>query len=91
MSGVLSNIWTYTLSSDSLLIDDSFGFTIISVLCTAGTVTITGSLTRGGIASTPISLSQGQGITISGGVDSTIIITGTTIDASSGTAILEGR
>jgi hypothetical protein len=91
MSGVLSNIWTYTLSSESLYVDDTFGFTIISVLATSGSVIITGSLTRGGLASTPITLTQGQGVTISGGNDSTIIISGTTIDASSGTAILQGR
>ena len=91
MSGVLSNIWTYTLTSDSLYIDDTFGFTVISVLCTTGSVDVTGSLTRGGLASTPITLTQGQGMVISGGSDSTLIISGTTIDASSGTAILEAR
>ena len=91
MSGIVSNIWTYELSSDSIYIDDSFGFTVISVLCTTGSVSILGSLTRGGLASAPITLTQGQGITISGGSDSTIIISGTTIDATSGTAILGGR
>jgi hypothetical protein len=91
MNGVLSNIWTYTLTSNSIFIDDTFGFTIISVLCTTGSVSITGSLTRGGFASTPIILLQGQGITISGGSVSTIIISDITIDATSGTAILQGR
>jgi hypothetical protein len=62
---IVQNLWTYQLSNASLVIDDSFGLTAISLVLNSGTGSILGgaSLNNGRI-STPISLVIGQPITI---------------------------
>ena len=76
---IVSNSWTYTLTNNTLVIDQNYGFSIISILATAGTCTITGSLVANGVPSAPINLEEGQAITISSGEDATMPISGLTI------------
>jgi hypothetical protein len=89
IANVVSKSWTYTLVSDSILVDSDFGFTIISILCTSGTTTVLGGTAANGLASTPITLSEGQSLTINSG--SASLISGITIDASSGAANIIAR
>lgn len=89
IANIVSKSWTYTLSSDSLLIDSSFGFVIISILCKTGSVTILGDNTGVPTAPTPIILAEGQSITINSG--SASLLGGLTIDATSGVASIVGR
>ena len=88
---VESKVWTYTLSSATMTIDNTYGFTVVSFLVTSGTVVITGSLSSGGIPSNGMSLVMGQGVTFSSGNNNNIILTGIDIDASAGTVVITGR
>ena len=88
---VQSRVWTYQLSSSTLTIDDSYGFTVVSLLVTSGTVIIPGGLTSGGDPSTGMSLVLGQGVTFSSGNNNNIILTDINIDASAGTVVITGR
>jgi hypothetical protein len=87
MSGITSQIWTYTLTSSTVVIDESFGLVVLSILVTSGSCVITGSRPADGLAPTAITLSQGQGMTITSEGQ---LLSGTTI-TSSGTTILSGR
>ena len=89
IANVVSKSWTYSLVSDSILIDSDFGFTIVSILCISGSTTVLGGVAANGIASVPISLAEGQSITINSG--SASLISGITIDASSGAANIIAR
>ena len=89
IANIVSKSWTYTLTSDSLLIDSSFGFIVVSILCSSGVVTILGDNTGVPTAPTPITLAEGQSITINSG--SASILGGLTIDATSGEASVVGR
>lgn len=86
-----SKIWTYQLSSTSLTIDGSFDFTVLSILCTAGDVVVTGDLVAGGLPSSPITLSQGQGITLTSGNNNNIVLSNIIVDAAGGVAAISGR
>ena len=86
-----SKVWTYQLSSSTLTIDSSFGFTVLSLLVTSGTVIVTGSLFSGGITSTGMTLVMGQGVSFTSGNNNNIILSGIDIDASSGTVVITGR
>jgi len=86
-----SKVWTYQLSSSTLTIDSSFGFTVVSLLVTNGTVVITGGLRSGGIPSTGMSLVLGQGVSFTSGNNNNIILSDIYIDASAGTVIITGR
>ena len=87
---IVSNSWTYTLNNNSLVIDQNFGFTIISILATTGPVTITGSLVANSTPSTPITLQEGQALTISSGEDATMPISGIII-TTAGVASIVAR
>lgn len=76
---VVSEQWTYTLNNSTIVINQNYSFTILSILATTGTTTITSTLTRNGTASTPITLNEGQSLTITGGSDGNNIIDGVTI------------
>jgi hypothetical protein len=86
-----SKVWTYQLSSSTLTIDSSFGFTVLSLLVTTGTVIVTGGAFSGGIPSTGMSLVMGQGVSFTSGNNNNIILSGIDIDASAGTVIITGR
>lgn len=89
IANIISKSWTYTLTSDSLLIDSTFGFVIVSILCKSGVVSILGDNTGISVQPTPIILTEGQSITINSGSSS--ILGGLTIDATSGEALIIGR
>lgn len=59
------NVFTYTITDSSLTINAEDNVVRISVLCSSGTITVEGSAIFQSIASTPITLTSGQGITIS--------------------------
>lgn len=90
MSNIVSRSWTQNVVTSTLTITSDYSFTIISILASAGAVTITGSLSANGTPSAPIVLQQGQCVTISSGADSTIPLDGITITAA-GTAIIVAR
>jgi hypothetical protein len=87
MSGVTTQIWTQSLTSSTLIIDEDFDLVLLSVLVTSGSCIITGSLGLGGLPSEGITLTQGQGMNITSNGS---LLTGITI-VSSGTTILSGR
>lgn len=89
IANTTSRSWTHSLSSDNIVIDSDFGLTIISILCTSGTISIVGEVAANGVPSTPIILDEGKMLTIDSG--SAALISGITIDASSGVANLVGR
>jgi hypothetical protein len=86
-----SKVWTYQLSSSTLTIDNTFGFTVVSLLVTNGTVLVTGGLRSGGIPSTGMTLVMGQGVSFSSGNNNNIILSDIYIDASAGTVVITGR
>ena len=90
MSNIVSRSWTQNVVASTLTITSDYGLTIISILASSGSVTIIGSLTANGIPSDPIVLTQGQSVTISSGVESTIPLDGIVITAA-GTAIIVAR
>jgi hypothetical protein len=59
------NVFTYTLSGSDLTITSADNVVRISVLCSSGVITIQGSSVFQTLASTAITLTTGQGITIS--------------------------
>ena len=83
-----SNIWTYTLTSSTLIIDETFDLVVLSILASSGNCTITGSLNAAGLPSQPIVLAEGQSLNLSS--SGSYILTGITI-TSSGTTLLTGR
>ena len=81
-----TTIWTQTLTNQTLSIDETDNVLSLSVLCNVGTATINGSLTFKGLASGTITLSAGQGFTISAkNIQSPI--TGITINVSVGNSV----
>lgn len=87
---VVSKCWTYDLTNSSITITSDFSFTILSILASSGTVSILGAKIANGIPSNPITLQEGQALTISDGDGSVIPIDGITI-ITTGTASLIGR
>lgn len=73
-----------------MTITENNNLTVLSILASSGPVTITGSKMSGASAPAPITLLQGQAVTINGGKDETLLITGVTI-TTAGTANLIGR
>jgi hypothetical protein len=82
------NVWTYQLIFDTMQIDDTFNLTAISMMCAKGIVEIIGLDTAGGLPSSPVSLSEGQTLTLStlGSLNSLQI----NIDASGGNCKIIG-
>lgn len=58
------NVFTYTISEDELTITSADNVVRISVICSSGTITIQGGAKFQNIDPVPITLSVGQGITI---------------------------
>jgi len=83
-----TNIWTYTLTNDSLTVVASDNAVRLSVICRLGTITVAGSGTFQGIASDPITLNEGQGVTVTAAAVSNPI-DGVTIDAGTSGDIAE--
>ena len=83
-----TNIWTYTLTNDSLTVSAANNAVRLSVICRLGTITVAGSGTFQGIASDPVTLNEGQGVTVTASVVSNPI-DGVTIDAGTSGDIAE--
>jgi hypothetical protein len=65
MFGITQNLWTYQLSNDTLIIDDSYGLTAVSIVLNSGTGTFTGGANLiNGVGSLPIDLVIGQPVSI---------------------------
>ena len=90
MSITSLQIWTYTLSNDTIVIDDTYGLMVLSILVTSGSATITGSSQANGTPSDAVALSEGQGLTVSVGENTRLVLTGITI-ATTGVVVLSGR
>jgi hypothetical protein len=73
MSLEVKRIWSHSVTAGTLLIDASYGFTVISILLQSGTGTIEGNLiTINGLTSSPVPLTIGQAVTINTGSASAI-------------------
>ena len=83
-----TNVWTYTLTNDSLSVSSIDNAVRLSVICRLGTITVNGSGSFQGIASDPVTLNEGQGVTLTGSALSNPI-DGVTIDAGTGGDIAE--
>jgi hypothetical protein len=77
-----TNVWTGSITADSITISQSQNVVRVTILCSAGSVTFTGSSLFNGTASAAITFSVGQGITLSGSAANPL--DGITIDAPSG-------
>lgn len=80
-----TNVWTYTLTNDTLTIAAADNAVRLSVISRLGTITVGGSGSFQGIASDPVSLNEGQGVTItstalSNPIDGVTITAGTSGD-----------
>lgn len=60
-----TNVWTYTLSDDSLTISSSDNASRLSILCRLGVITVVGNGFFQGEPSDPVQLNEGQGVTLS--------------------------
>lgn len=83
-----TNVWTYTLTNSSLSITSSDNAVRLSVICRLGTISVAGSGSFKGIASDPITLNEGQGVTLTASVTSNPI-DGVTITAGTSGDIAE--
>lgn len=79
------NVFTYSLIGSTLTISSTDNVQRVSVICSSGDVSVIGSYPFQGISPNGVSLSIGQGVTLSTKNDSTPI-DGFTIDASGGVA-----
>jgi hypothetical protein len=77
-----TNIFTYTLTNDSLVISQADNAVSISVLVKSGSIDFLGNLSFAGLASTSVTWSAGLGVTLQGTVANPL--DGITITASSG-------
>jgi len=88
------DIWTYALAPESELdlAYPDYQFTTISILASGGFLTINCTGKLGGLQSTPITLTDGQSITINAGNNETNIINDVIINTNVGcTAYLIAR
>jgi hypothetical protein len=83
-----TNIFTKTINNTSLSIQASDNVQKLSVLCTAGSITVTGSATFQGISSESIDLDVGQGCTLSASTFQNPL-SGVVINAPTGADIAE--
>lgn len=83
-----TNIWTKTITGTSLAISASDNIVRLSVICRGGTITVTGSVNLNGVASEPIDLSEGQGLTLTS-VNVSLPLDGITISAPTGSDFAE--
>jgi hypothetical protein len=64
MNSIGQTIWTYELNNNSILIDRTYGLTIISFTLISGVGFYKGASLANSIASTPVNLVVGQAVTI---------------------------
>ena len=87
---IVVKTWTYNLVNSTIVIDENYGLTSLSILLTSGSGSVTGSLSANGIASQPLALTVGQPLNISSGLSSQIILGALTITAN-GTIEIIGK
>ena len=75
------NVFTYTLTNDSLTIVASDNVVRISIVCDSGTINVQGNALFQGLSSTPVDFGVGEGITLTSPTLQNPI-DGVTIDAS---------
>jgi hypothetical protein len=82
-------IWTGSLTMGTLIIDENYGFSEISIVLTSGTGTVEGNeLSANGIVSTPIALTVGMGINFNTGSNTILDYVRIT---TTGTVLILGR
>lgn len=84
IANIYNTPFTKNYASTSVTFSSDYGFKKLSILCTTGTISITGGRTSNGVASDAVTLSSGQSVTF-GGSDSPIL-DGIEIDATGGAA-----
>ncbi len=84
---IVSKCWTYELSGGSLTITENNNLTKISILATLNDTVVTGDLVSGGLLPGPITLAQGQAVTITDGIN---ILSGITITTAGKTSLIGG-
>jgi hypothetical protein len=77
-----TNVWSKTLTADSITISASQNVVRLSVLTRQGTVVFIGSTSFNGVAADAVTFSQGQGVTLTG--STTNPLDGITIEAATG-------
>lgn len=87
MNDITQKLWTRQISNTTLLIDENYGLTAVSIILNSGTGTIVGgTVLSNGVASTPINLIIGQPITLLS--DSNNPLAGITITTTGVVAII---
>lgn len=82
-----TNVFTYNLTGDTLVIEKADQVVRLSVVCKQGTVSLLGSKDFKGQTPDPISFSQGAGVTLMGDVQNPL--DGITIAAGTGSDIAQ--
>lgn len=82
-----TNVWTGTITNDSITISQSQNVVRVTVLCSAGGITFSGSSQFNGTASAAITFAVGQGITLSGSTSNPL--DGITIAAPTGSDVAD--
>jgi hypothetical protein len=82
-----TNVWTGTITNDSLTISQSQNVVRVTILCSAGGVTFLGSSQFNNTPSAAITFAVGQGITLSG--SSSNPLDGITIEAPTGSDVAD--
>jgi hypothetical protein len=75
------NVFTYTLTDDTLTIVASDNVVRVSIVCNTGTINVEGNATFNGLSSNAVDFAVGQGITLTSPTVQNPI-DGVTIDAS---------
>jgi hypothetical protein len=87
MNDITQKLWTRQISNTTLLIDENYGLTAVSIILNSGTGTIVGgAILSNGVTSTPINLVIGQPITLLS--DSNNPLAGITITTTGVVAII---
>jgi hypothetical protein len=82
-----TNVWTGTITNDSITISQSQNVVRVTILCSAGGVTFSGNSLFNGTSSSEITFAVGQGITLSG--SSSNPLDGITISAPTGSDVAD--
>ena len=82
-----TNVWTGTITNESLTISQSQNVVRVTILCSAGGITFSGSTTFNGVASEAITFAGGQGVTLTGSAANPL--DGITIAAPTGSDVAD--
>lgn len=89
IANITASFWTYTLTNSTIVIDTTYNLSQISFELVSGAATFTGTAQAGSTPSAPISLVEGNPITLSSA--SPNLITGITITATVGVVVIIGK